>query len=124
LLNAVIIHQGQYPLYDVDVTFAEIPRKAFEISGENITRRVGNMVAGLPSMTIIRLPHHGKDFDFDFNIYFIARNGSWRQVLSMRRVGDGWATATIVMRGKQELHRQVSANFLGPEPGIQDTVPK
>jgi hypothetical protein len=66
LLDPVFIHQGQYPLYDVEATFAELPRKAFEISGENRNYHVGNMVPGLPKMTSFRLPHHGKDFNFDF----------------------------------------------------------
>jgi hypothetical protein len=47
----------------------------------------------------------------------------------MRWVGDGWARATKVMRGTQELYREVSANFPRQqdgsidwgEPGAQDT---
>ena len=81
-------------------------------------------------MTGIRLPHHGKDLEF--NIFFTARNGTWIQFLRMRWVGDGGARATKVMRGTQELHREVSANFPRQqdgsidwgEPGAQDAVPR
>jgi hypothetical protein len=81
-------------------------------------------------MTGIRLPHHGKDLEF--NIHFTARNGMWIQFLRRRWIGDGWATATKVIRGTQELHRQVSANFPHQkdgsidwgEPGAQDAAPK
>jgi hypothetical protein len=80
-------------------------------------------------MTGIRLPHHGKDLEF--NIFFTARNGTWIQFLRMRWVGDGGARATKVMRGTQELHREVSAfprqqdgSIDWGEPGAQDAVPR
>jgi hypothetical protein len=67
------------------------------------------MAPELASMSEIRLPHHGKNIDF--NIFFSARNGLWTQLLRMLWVGDGWATANKVMRGSQEIYREVSANF-------------
>jgi hypothetical protein len=45
------------------------------------------MAPGLAMTTGIRLPHHGKDLEFD--IFFTARNGMWIQFL--RR--GGLATA-------------------------------
>jgi hypothetical protein len=128
LLVPVIIHQGQYPLYDVTVRFADRARgKAFDMGSALQSYPVGNMASGLATTSNIRLPHHGKDIDF--NIFFTARNGMWIQFLRMRWVGDGWARATKVMRGTQELHREVSANFPRQqdgsidwgEPGAQDT---
>src|ERR1700730_15416439 len=110
LLVPIIIHQGQYPLYDVAVRFtAQARGKAYDISGSLRSYAVGNMAAGFAMSTSIRLPHHGKDLEF--NIYFTARNGAWIQFLRKRWVGDGWATVTKVMRGAQELYREVSANF-------------
>ena len=123
LLVPTIIHKGQYPLYDVAVRFSELARgKAFDIGGALRSYPVGNMALGLAAMTGIRLPHHGKD----------ARNRTWIQFLRMRWVGDGGARATKVMRGTQELHREVSANFPRQqdgsidwgEPGAQDAVPR
>jgi hypothetical protein len=131
LLLPIIIHRGQYPLYDVAVRFTEVTRgKAFDISGSLRSYAVGNMAAGLATTTGIRLPHHGKDIEF--NIFFTARNGVWVQHLRKRWVGDGWATANKVLRGTQELHREVSANFPRQqdgsidwgEQGAQDAKPK
>jgi hypothetical protein len=49
----------------------------------------------------------------------------------MRRVRDGWAMATKVIREKQEIHREVTADFPRQKDGnidlgwgAQDTVPK
>ena len=78
---------------------------------------IGNMSTGA-MITGIRLPHHGKDIDF--NIFFSARNGMWTQFLRMRWKGDGWATAIKVMRGSQEIYRQVSDNFPRHEDGSVD----
>jgi hypothetical protein len=131
LLVPAIIHKGLYPLYDVAVRFSELARgKAFDIGGALRSYPVGNMAPGFAAMTGIRLPHHGKDLEF--NIFFTARNGTWIQFLRMRWVGDGGARATKVMRGTQELHREVSANFPRQqdgsidwgEPGAQDAVPR
>lgn len=131
VLVPTFINQGRYPLYDVAVRFSELARgKTFDIGGALRSYPVGNMTPGLATTTGIQLPHHGKDLEF--NIFFTARNGMWIQILRMPWVGDGWAMATKVMRGTQELHRDVSANFPRRqdgsidwgEPGAQDAVPK
>lgn len=127
LLVPTIIHKGQYPLYDVAVRFGEF-LKPVDVSNSLKTYTIGNMAPGLATVTGIRLPHHGKDIEF--NIYFFARNGTWVQFLRMRWVGDGWAAANKVMRGSQEIYREVSANFPRREdgsidwgePGAQDAV--
>jgi hypothetical protein len=128
LLVPVIIQQGQYPLYDVTVRFTDRARKAFDMGYALQTYPVGNMASGLATTSNIRLPHHGKDIEF--NIFFCR---SKRDVDSVLEDAVGWrrlARATKVMRGTQELHREVSANFPRQqdgsidwgEPGAQDTA--
>jgi hypothetical protein len=80
---------------------------------------VGNLAPGFSATTpAIRLRHHGKDITY--NIFFVARNGGWTQILRMRWVGDGWATANKVLKGSQQLFREVSANFPRTEDGKID----
>jgi hypothetical protein len=89
LLVPIIINQGQYPLYDVAVSFAELRHgKLFDIGSAARSYPVGNIAPGLSTMPGIRLPHHGKDIEF--NIIFTARNGMWiENAVGWRRLGEG-----------------------------------
>jgi len=140
LLVPIIIHEGRYPLYDVTVSFLELTqgkaaflevargKAPFDSGGALRAYPVGNLAPGLAWTSNIRLPHHGKDIEF--NIFFAARNGVWTQLLRWRWIGDGWTRATKVLRGTQELHRQVAPNFPRQqdgsidwgEPGAQDAA--
>jgi hypothetical protein len=108
LLVPIFIHKGKYPLYDVNVRFADI-EGPMELNFAANAYRIGNMAPELGSMSEIRLPHHGKNIAF--NIFFSGRDGLWTQLLRMLWVGEGWASANKVMRGFQEIYRDVSANF-------------
>lgn len=62
--------------------------------------------------TGLRIPHHGKNVNF--NVFYVARNGSWLQKLRMRWVGNGWALANRVLEGLgggKELMLEVSPNY-------------
>jgi hypothetical protein len=76
LLVPVIIHQGKYPLYDVAVRIVDIAQGALMNNTGSVLSSypVGNMAPGLATLTNIRLPHHGKDLEF--NLFFSARNGT------------------------------------------------
>src|SRR5262249_7579333 len=84
---------------------------------KNVTRAmrnvgIGNMTPGFATSTSVQIPHHGKDFNF--NIFFVARNGSWLQKLRMRWIGNGWARASLVVEGLgggKELLQEVSDNY-------------
>lgn len=118
LLVPVVIHQGQYPLYDMAARFSELKQgKLADIGSQLNSYPIGNMSTGA-MLTNIRLPHRGKNIDF--NIFFSARNGMWIQFLRMRWKGDGWATANKVLRGPQEIFREVSENFPRREDGSVD----
>jgi TIR domain len=119
LLVPNFIHQGKYPLYDVSVRFADVaPDRPLDVTSAMRSYSVGNLAPGLAATAGIRLAHHGKDFAF--NIFFAARNGTWTQFLRMPWVGDGWGSATKVLRGTQEIYREVSNNFPRQQDGSID----
>ena len=106
------IHKGKYPLYDVSARIIDIDELKKNIVQATKTVSIGNMMPGFAATTPITLTHHGKDFNF--NIFYVARNGSWLQKLRMRWVGDGWALASTVaegLGGGKELLQEVSANY-------------
>ncbi|MFZ1965168.1 MAG: hypothetical protein WAU78_17185 [Roseiarcus sp.] len=105
------VHNGKYPLYDVSARLVDIDELK-DTFNPGRTIAVGNLTPGFAAVTPIRLPHHGKNLNF--NIFYVGRNGSWTQVLRMRWVGNGWATANKVLGGgasRKELLQEVSANY-------------
>jgi len=117
LLNPLIYHKGQYPLYDVAVRFANLRVQPID---DSPTYPIGEMPVGLGKMTQIRLMHPGKGNDIEFNIVFSARNGLWVQLFRMRWVGDSWVSANKVMRGAEEIYSEVPPNFPRREDGSAD----
>jgi len=114
-----IIHSGKYPLYDVKVRFHQtgVPSSQ-SIAGEK-NYPLGNLAPGFAtSSSVVRFQHHGKDINY--NIFFAARNGGWVQILRMRWMGNGWAAANKVLKGKTVLLREVSNNFPRTEDGKID----
>jgi hypothetical protein len=118
----VFIHQGKYPLYDVQARVVDLDEhvrltaaKDFisaskALLGTSIS--VGNLTPGFSSTGGIVLPHPSGQ-NFSYNIFFVARNGSWVQSLRMRWTGNGWALANKVIGGPEnkELFREVSADY-------------
>jgi hypothetical protein len=118
LLAPFFAHVGKYPLYDVTARIVDTDLLPTNIQAAQSNGIVGNMTPGFGMTSTTRIRHHGKDFNF--NVFYVARNGSWIQHLRMRWVGDGWATASKVLRGKEVLYREVSANFPRTENGTVD----
>jgi hypothetical protein len=118
LLIPNFIAVGSYPLYDVAALMVDLDILQTDVQRASTTVSVGNMTPGFAITTSTQLRHHGKDFNF--NIFYIARNGAWTQMLRMRWVGDGWAMANKVMRGSKEIHREVSPNFPPPDQGTNE----
>lgn len=96
------IHKGKYPLHDVSARIIDIDELKKNITQATQTVSIGNMTPNFAAITP-RLTHHGKDFNF--NIFYVARNGSWLQKLRMRWVGvEGFG-------GGKELLQEVAANY-------------
>lgn len=117
-LVPVFVHKRKYPLYDVSVRFVDIDQP-IGLSFNANTFRIGNMAPALASSSsTIRLLHYSKNIDF--NIFFSGRNGLWIQFLRMVWLGDGWTSANKVMRGSEEVFREVSPNFPRSKDGSID----
>jgi hypothetical protein len=120
VLVPVIANHGAYPLYDLAVRFVELQAgKIKDMRTLMNGYQVGNLAAGLATVTQIRLPHSG-GMDIQFNIFFSGRNGLWTELLRMRQVGTDWEKAIKVMRGADELYREVSPNFPRQKDGTID----
>jgi hypothetical protein len=65
---------------------------------------------------------HPSGRDFSYNVFFVARNGSWTQQLRMKWMGNGWSVATRIsgLSEGKELYRNVTPDYpLGPNREVE-----
>jgi hypothetical protein len=117
VVTPIFIHQGRFPLYDVAARVVDIDEMRKSIGANQAallgtTLRVGNLTPGFSvSITILQ---HPAGQNFNYNVFYVARNGAWLQMLRMRWLGNGWAIATRVLEGNggpKVLYEEISADY-------------
>lgn len=112
------IHAGQFPLYDVQV---RIHDSRYPIFRTGVTLNLGTLFpgrahtfGGLAGASAVRTPIQS------FNLFFVARNGSWTQEIRWMEKPGVIATANRVLRdGKpisEPLLLEVSPEYEGKTP--------
>lgn len=114
----MVNHHGDHPLYDVSVRIVDLniffqiqgahTLSTFQLSDTNIN--IGNLISGhsmsLRGWSIKHSPAQS------YNVFFAARNGSFTQLVRMRKINGKWLTATKVSNQNNEvLHEQIDTNF-------------
>jgi hypothetical protein len=127
----IFAHHGKFPLYDVTARIVDLGEH-WRLSAANnflaaITAlqgtevSVGSLTPGFARGPMVALQHpSGKDFSY--NVFFVARNGSWTQQLRMKWMGNGWSVATRIsgLSEGKELYRNVTPNYpLGPNSEVE-----
>jgi hypothetical protein len=115
-----VTHQGKYPLYDVSVRMVELDafgvnsdesiKTLEDIQNRSINLDVGNMSPGFSQMTG-KVTFSNPD-KVKYNIFIVARNGSFTQNLRMHNVNGVWKSANRVMRD----------NFTSENPNAPPTI--
>ena len=88
-LGMVAIHKGRFSLYDVNIRIANVryyTSPGIDMSNDVVWKipELGSNQA-LPN-PVIKLPYHPMDGDkAQFNVFFIARNGSWSESFTVIR---------------------------------------
>ena len=108
-----LVHQGEYPLYDLTVRIFDMDtfeRKVqqnnsdFDRLREEVQMSVGNIA---PNQTSL-LKNVQLDSDpLRWNLFFSARTGYYTELLRVRRVGNEWKTALKVIRTRPPSKDQV-----------------
>jgi len=99
-----LVHQGEYPLYDLTVRILDI--STFDnIMGQNnsysdklrdeVQLSVSNIAPNQTSM--LKTVQLGSG-PLRWNLFFSARTGYFTELLRVRRVGNEWKTALKVIR--------------------------
>jgi hypothetical protein len=100
-----VIQEGNYPLYDLSIRMADVEKflqlqKVLPIGQVRLQvethLNVGNVsLSHAYNLRIWKLPNLDQQ---SYNIFIMARNGSFTQLLRFRRVNGEWISATKVMR--------------------------
>lgn len=123
--SLTLLTVGEYPMFQVSLrivdvdAFAALP--AFTEAAIEATQTVvpfGDLDGNRAFMNFANLPIGPVNGPIDrkFNLFFMARNGTWVQLLRYRFDGATWHVAFRVNRATAEgeneiLHEQIPANF-------------
>jgi hypothetical protein len=127
----VFAHHGKFPLYDVTARIADLGEYRKLTAAKNFLAAttalqgtevsVGNLTPGFARGPMVAL-QHPSGRDFSYNVFFVARNGSWTQQLRMKWMGNGWSVATRIsgLSEGKELYRNVTPDYpLGPNREVE-----
>ncbi|MFM4922410.1 hypothetical protein [Aeromonas dhakensis] len=112
------IHQGDHPLYDVIARIVDLQK--LEQVKNNISLatlehietnvNIGNMIPSHASM--VQKWEIESEPEQSYNIFLTARNGSFTQLLRLKKVNGAWVCATKIMNKNNEiLHEQIDDNY-------------
>lgn len=123
----VAVSQGEHPIYDVRARIVDLQK--FEKIKDNLTLQtinqsethinIGNMIKGM-SWMVREFPLGNTTLQKNFNIFFIARNGFYIQLLRLRKVNDKWISATKVEKNGEVIFEKIHDNFPRSEKGEID----
>jgi len=108
-----LVHQGEYPLYDLTVrildmdTFEKRARQNNSDSDklrEEVQMSVSNIA---PNQTSLLKTVQLDSDPLRWNLFFSARTGFFTELLRVRRVGNEWKTALKVIRTRPPRKDQV-----------------
>lgn len=93
-----VVHQGQYPLYNVGAVVVDVEKinttVAWGFPYVGNSHKIGDLGDGQTKK--IFMLDFGKGNAKDFKVIFSARNGSFTQIISFRRVNGKWVKAIKV----------------------------
>lgn len=112
------IHQGVHPLYDVNARIVDLQK--FEQIKHNISLanmrysdtniNVGNLIPSHASM--IRQWKIENEPEQSYNIFFTARNGSFTQIIRLKKINGVWVSATkVTNRENKVMHEKIDDNY-------------
>lgn len=128
-LMRMLLHVGRYPLHDLNIRIADgnkleqvfeefgipVPMEEIEKAQTRMHKttffKAGQGTAGLDTEYLTLPENTDKQ---TYSIFFTARNGSWHQQITLRRVNGKWRLATRVTKdgGKTLLMpEEISAEF-------------
>jgi hypothetical protein len=120
----VVIHNGEYPIYDLVIRMVDVNKFTALVGNLNLNNikttesifDVGNMTPGHAS--IMGSWSTTEESSQDYNIFFVARNGAFTQQLRLRKVNGEWLRATRVTRRNgnelDEVFQKVDEGFPVP----------
>lgn len=115
-----IIHNGQYPLYNVNAKIVDIDKlnliKNPTLENFNNAQVVKSYVELTPNTAHFGDPWElGDETSRSFNIFWSARNGRFEQLLRFKKIGNKWLYATKIIKNGQILLEEIEREFPSDE---------
>jgi hypothetical protein len=126
----VFITLGKQPLYEVHARVADInaedailkrPHTINEMLGIQVN--VGELSPITAKMQFDQVIPLSDPSRVDFNVFFDARNGTWTELLRMRKVGKNWIEAIRVLRDMRRNGKEVQKQVFEQIPKEFPEVP-
>ena len=120
LANVGVVTLGRFPLYGVSMRFANLevidkwgtqPSLGHVREATTLNVQLGDLVPSFAKMFVATIPLPAQADIARFNIFFIARNGAFTQLLRLRKVDGEWVSATKVEKDGIKRHEQVHPKF-------------
>jgi hypothetical protein len=127
-----LVNEGKYPLYDIELRLVDVDEVRREVD-QNLpsqdallgkTFRISNLTPGMAREVDGAVQHAANSRDYNYNIFVVARNGSWTQQLRMKWIGDGWVRATRIVRDGKEVRLEVPDAYPRNAAGEVEWEPK
>ena len=113
--NAVFVHVGEHPLYDVQALIIDVEAwlavgRVVILGKTHFNVTIGNMIPGycIFEHMLLKL---GDGDTRSFNIIFVARNGGFVQDIRFKMKDGDWACATRVRRNGEVIHQAIHDEF-------------
>lgn len=98
---AIVLHEGEYPLYDVNMRVVDLSKFKIlpngAIAGQT-SLFLGDFPVGPTALGPLSYSFPAKGEKASFNIFFSAKNGFWVENLRTRFVNGKWVSAYRVFR--------------------------
>lgn len=114
----VAVHHGEHPLYDVSARVTDLQKlKQLQepMTYENMNNAATNIKIGnmSPSQVILLQDWQlDSEHEKSYNISLLARNGSFRQLLRMKKVEGVWVSASKVLNVESEtIYEKIDERF-------------
>ncbi len=119
----MIVHQGDYPLYDINVRMVDLQKSRqirvsslSDLQKTDINLQLGNMIKG-HAWSDTNTFDLGSSSNRDFNIFFVARNGPSNQALRLRKIDEKWTIAIKVEKNGKIVFEKIDDDFPKTEQG-------
>lgn len=118
----ILINEGEFPLYNIQVRIVDLDefRTIENATLKSLTKNVFHIseLSGRIATIIGVINLNNREESAGFNIFYDAKNGSFTQLLRLRKSLNGWYQASRVERNNEIIYEKIDEGY--PIAGNED----